>query len=232
MDRYTLNTEEIIEIFKTDINLSKAELSALKSLAGKARRLLFNKGDYIFKSGEDSNYFYLVENGKVILSKEAASGRSFTYIVATGGMTLNGITCFKSSPRLFSARVVEDAAIISIPCSEFREWVRDNPDVAIGILGTMGDLLDGAYTRILDLIDESVETRIMNVLHMLSSRIGPALPLTNNDLAEMVGTSRETAARVISRLQSAEIISKSRGNITILDKERLDDISSCPFFII
>ena len=197
-----------------------------------ARQIRFTKGDYIFKAGEESDYFYLVESGKVILSKEATTGKSFTYLIATSGMTLNGITCFKSAPRLFTARVVEDASIISIPCAAFREWVQCNPVVAIGIMGTMSDLLDGAYTRIMDLIDESVETRILNVLCMLSTRIGLTLPLTNSDLAEMVGTSRETAARIISRLQSAEIISKSRGNITILDKERLDETSSCPFFII
>ena len=223
---------QMIEALQADPNLNKAETSALKELSAKARQKQFKKGEFIFKAGDKSDNFCLVENGKVILSKESPSGKSFTYLVATRGITLNGITCFKSGPRLFSARVVEDSSIITIPCHEFRFWVENNPPVAMGILGTMGELLDGAYTRIIDLIDESVETRILNVLSMLSTRIGSELPLTNSDLAEMVGTSRESAARVISRLQDSGIVSKGRGSITVLNKEQLDETASSPFFII
>lgn len=227
-----LNIKQIIHTLQADINLNRAELSSLTELAKMARRTRFRKGEFIFKAGDKSDCFCLVESGKVILSKESLSGKSFTYLVATRGITLNGITCFKSGPRIFTARVVEDSTIITIPCEDFRLWVEDNPAVAVGILGTMGELLDGAYTRIIDLIDESVETRILNVLSMLSTRIGLELPLTNEDLAEMVGTSRESAARVISRLQEAGVASKSRGSITILNKEQLDQTASSPFFII
>ena len=226
------NTAQIIDALQADPNLIKAKPPALKELSSKASQRKFKKGDFIFKAGDESHTFYLVENGKVILSKESPSGKSFTYLVATRGMTLNGITCFKSGPRIFSARVVEDSSIITIPCHEFRYWVENNPPVAMGILGTMGELLDGAYTRIIDLIDESVETRILNVLSMLSTRIGSELPLTNEDLAGMVGTSRESAARVISRLQENGIVSKGRGSITVLEKEQLDETVSSPFFII
>ena len=147
-------------------------------------------------------------------------------------MPLNAVTCFRSRVRYFSARVAEDAAVLALPCPLFREWVLRNPEVAAGILNTMGDLIDGAYTRILDLIDESAEKRILNALSMLSSRIGNDLPLTNGDVAEMVGTSRETAARVISRLQDAGLVAKSRGVIKILDKDGLDSSSTSPFFML
>ncbi|WP_320007264.1 Crp/Fnr family transcriptional regulator [Maridesulfovibrio sp.] len=226
------NTKQILAALQTDINLNRAEVKELLILASKAQRREFRKGELIFKAGDKSDNFCLVEAGKVILSKSSLSGKSFTYLIATQGMTLNGITCFKSGQRLFTARVVEDSSIITIPCHEFRDWVEANPPVAMGILGTMGNLLDGAYTRIIDLIDESVESRILNVLSMLSTRIGSELPLTNEDLAEMVGTSRESAARVISKIQEAGIVSKSRGSISILNKEQLDETASSPFFII
>jgi len=226
------NIEHIVHALQADSNLNLADPSALAELARKARRLYFDKGEYIFKAGEESDCFYLVERGRVIMSKESSSGKSFTYLVATRGVTLSSITCFRPSPRMFSARVVEKASVISISSTQFRKWVLHNPAVASGILNTMGNLLDGAYTRILDLIDENVETRIFNVLCMLSTRIGHDLPLTNGDIAEMVGTSRETAARVISRLQTAGILSKSRGSITVLDKEQLDETASSPFFMI
>lgn len=224
-------TDAIVRVLQTDINLRLAEPEALVLLARRARQLQFAKGEYVFHAGEAATHFYLMQRGKVIMSKEAPSGRSFTYLVAGPGMSLSGIACFKDGPRLFTARVVEDATVLSIPSAEFRAWVQDNPAVAIGILGTMGDMLNGAYTRVLDLIDESVETRVVNVLRMLHARLGTDLPLTNSDIAEMTGTSRESAARVVSRLQAAGILSKSRGRITICDPECLSAPSG-PFFII
>jgi len=127
---------------------------------------------------------------------------------------------------------MEPSTILSIPCHVFTQWVTANPDVAINIFATIGTLLDGAYARILDVIDESVETRILNALNMLSTRIGSDLPLTNVDVAELVGTSRESAARVISHLQEKGLIAKSRGTIRILDQDRLEEASSNSFFIL
>jgi CRP-like cAMP-binding protein len=215
-----------------EICLSRASDSSLFELARIARRLKFLKGEYIFNDGDASEYFYLVESGRVILSKDASSGKAFTFLIATRGLPLNAVACFKPRPRFFSARAVEKTMVIAIPSPAFKQWVLENADVAACILDTMGNLLDGAYTRILDLIDESAEQRILNALNMLSLRIGPDLPMTNNDIADMTGTSRETAARVISRLQEAGLIRKSRGHIEILNGLQLDGLSTSPIFIL
>ncbi len=226
------NFPGILETLKSEICLSRATDSSLIELAQTARRLTFLKGGYIFNEGDASEYFYLLESGRVILSKDAPSGKAFTFLIATRGLPLNAVACFKPRPRFFSARAVEKTMVISIPSPAFKQWVLENADVAVCILDIMGNLLDGAYTRILDLIDESAEQRILNALNMLSLRIGPDLPMTNNDIADMTGTSRETAARVISRLQEAGLIRKSRGHIEILNGLQLDGLSTSPIFIL
>ncbi len=223
---------QIIEILQADVNLGLAPDHAVAKLAESVGVLFFKKGDYVFRTGDASEQYYVVADGRVILSKESPSGKIFTYLIAVRGMTLNAITCFKPQVRLFTARVAENATVLAIPCPTFKQWVLKQPDVIAGILNTMGDLLDGAYTRILDIIDESAEIRILNALTMLCSSIGDKLPLTNNDVAEMTGVSRETAARVISRLQEAGLLSKSRGAIKIIDKKQLSDLSTSPFFIL
>jgi len=224
--------EQIISVLREDANLGLAPEDVLAGLAARAERLRFEKGRFVFRTGDPSTHYYMVESGRVILSKEAPSGKVFTYLIAVRGMTLNAVTCFRPRPRLFSARVQEEATIIAIPCEVFSRWVLDCPAVASGILDTLGDLLDGAYTRILDIIDESAERRILNALNMLCARIGPDLPLTNADVADMTGVTRETAARVVSRLQELGLIAKSRGAIRILDPAQLDDLSTSPFFIL
>ena len=223
---------DILETLKLEICLCRATDSSLMEIAQTAQRLKYLKGEYIFIDGDASEYFYLVESGRVVLSKDAPSGKTFTFLIATRGLPLNAVACLKPRPRFFSARAVEKTMVIAVPSTAFKQWVLKNEDVAACILDTMSNLLDGAYTRILDLIDESAEQRILNALNMLSLRIGPNLPMTNNDIADMTGTSRETAARVISRLQEAGLIRKSRGHIKILNELQLDGLSTSPIFIL
>ncbi|WDP90109.1 MAG: Crp/Fnr family transcriptional regulator [Desulfobacter sp.] len=224
--------QRILKTLKLEVNLGRAPEASLMELAQSARLQNYKKDEYVFHAGDESEYVHLLEKGRIILSKASPSGRSFTFLIAVKGTTLNAVTCFMARRRFFCARVAETATVVAIPSPIFKQWVLSHPKVAAGILNTMGDLLDGAYTRILDLIDESAENRILNALNMLCSRIGPDLPLRNRDVAEMTGVSRETAARVISNLQKLSLISKSRGTIRILDPSQLQDLSTSPFFIL
>ncbi|MFW5488197.1 MAG: Crp/Fnr family transcriptional regulator [Desulfovibrio sp.] len=231
-EKHMDDEKRTIETLRTEISLRLASSEALSELARSVRRIAYQKGDYVFEAGDDSDNFYMVEEGRVTLSKTAPSGKVFTYMIAVRGMTLNGVTSFRSGPRVFSARVAEKTTLLAIPSKVFREWVLENPDVAAAIYGVLARLLDGAYSRILDIIDESAEKRVLNSLAMLSARIGLELPLTNNDVAEMTGVTRETAARIISRLQEAGLLSKARGTIRILDIDQLKELSTSPFFLL
>jgi len=225
-------TQRIVEALQTDASLQAASPAKLAELASHARLLSFNKGEYVFTTGDDADFYYLVESGRIILTKDSPSGKVFTFMIAVRGRPLNAITCFKSGKRFFSARVAKHATVVAIPSHIFRSWALSIPEVSADILITMGDLLDSAYTRILDIIEESAETRVLNALTMLSSKIGATLPLTNTDVADITGVSRETAARIISRLQDVGLIEKSRGSIKVIDLPQLNALSTSPFFIL
>ena len=70
------------------------------------------------------------------------------------------------------------------------------------------------------------------MLRLLSERLGQSLPLTNADLAELAGTTRETTARMISRLDESGILVKKRGRIEIVAPDRLDELASDRYFFI
>lgn len=95
------DTDSIISILQADINLNLASTAALEEMAESAVRVRFRKGEYIFRAGDPSDYFYAVESGRIVLSKDAPSGKSFTYLIAVRGMTLNAVTCFKPQNRFF-----------------------------------------------------------------------------------------------------------------------------------
>jgi CRP-like cAMP-binding protein len=220
--------EEIrrIKTFRGHKDFRQLPDQALHHLASMAHRMQFTKGQFIFHSGDLPDFCHFVETGRIVLSKDSPSGKSFTFLVAERGMTLNSVTCFKPIPRFFTARAIEKSSLLGIPSEDFKNWALQRPDLTNAIISTMGELLDDAYNRIIDLVDASVEQRIINTLAKLSSRMGPTLPFTNNDLADMTGTSRETAARVIGHLQGSGLLLKSRGKIKIADVSKFEHLST------
>lgn len=226
------NYSDIIETLKLNSPLRGATDAALSELTQNARRLQYDKGQYIFNEGDPSENVYIMDSGRVILSKISKSGKPFTFAVATRGIPLNVISSFKPRPRFFSAIAIEKTTVISIPSLVFKQWVLENTDVAAAILIAMGELLDGAYNRILELLGESAEQRVLNALSMLVSRFGPNLSLTNENIADITGATRETVARIISRLQTIGLLYKSRGNIKILNIPELDKLSNSPNYLI
>lgn len=219
---------EKIETLRLHRDFSYLPAKAITELATMASREFYKKDEFIFHSGDPTTQCHFVESGYILLSKESSSGKSFAFLLAGKGATLNAITCFKPSARFFSARAIENASVLTISRNNFQKWVFAHPDVTKNIITTLGELLDAAYQRIVDLVSSSVEQRVINTLCMISHRLGPTLPLTNKDLAEMTGTSRESAARAISKLQDSGLLSKSRGIIKILNASNLTALSTIP----
>ncbi|MFC2003888.1 Crp/Fnr family transcriptional regulator, partial [Chloroflexota bacterium] len=85
-----------------------------------------------------------------------------------------------------------------------------------------------AQSRLKDLAGERVEQRLAQTLLMLSSRLGLTLPFTRQEIADMAGTTTETAIRILSRLKERKIIRSVRGKIIILDEAKLKLLSEGP----
>lgn len=215
-----------IETLRSHREFAHLPETPLTELATMASRKLYRKNETIFHSGDIIDNCYIIESGSVLLSKESPTGKPFSFLLSGKRAALHAVTNFSPNGRFFSARATEKTSLLVIPSNYFKKWVLRNPDVTNNIILTLGELLDAAYQRLTDLVNESVEQRIINLLLELSSRMGLTLPLTNKDLADMTGTSRETACRVILKLQDSGIVLKSRGQIKILDLPQLESLST------
>jgi CRP-like cAMP-binding protein len=223
---YILDTLRLHMTFK---DLSDNILMELVTLLW---RQSVKKGEFIFHQGDPSDHMHIVESGRVILSKNTASGKSIIPYIAVRGTTLNAVTCIKPRPRFFSALAMENTTLLISSSKDFVRWVSSNPEVASNIIDTMGEMQNGTFNRILDLIDESVEQRVLNALANLGSRHGTELSITNMELAELIGSSREAAARVVSRLKKKGLLIKTPGQLTILDLPKLNELAQGRFLII
>ena len=221
-----------MEVLRSNRDFRALPEEKIQELAALAIRIPFKKGEFIFHAGDPSDYCHVVESGFILLSKESSTGKSIAFSLLEKGYTLNAVTCFKPCPRYFSARAVKNASVLAIPGKEFKEWVLKNPEVTEIIICTLGELLDAAYHRFMDFVNENAEQRVINTLCMISSRMGPSLPLTNKDLADLIGTAGETVARAIVKLQKSGLLSKSRGQITIANVAQLKLLSTRPTIFI
>ena len=100
--------------------------------------------------------------------------------------------------------------------------------MALSIINVLGERLRDAQSRLRDLAVERVEPRLGSVLLRLSSKLGLTLPFTRQEIADMAGTTTETAIRVMSQFRDRGIVSSTRGRIIIRDKEKLRLLSEGP----
>jgi len=138
------------------------------------------------------------------------------------------VAVFEGKPYPASAQVVADTKILGIKKKDFLSFLSTRPRVALSIINILGGRLRDAQGRLKDLAGERVEQRLARTLLMLYSKLGPTLPFTRQEIADMAGTTTETAIRVTSQLKDRGIIRSIRGKIIILDETKLRLLSEGP----
>jgi CRP/FNR family transcriptional regulator len=197
----------------------------LDSLAAIAFEKSFKSGDFVFREEDSPHSFYVIADGRIKVSKSSPSGREFIVTFFGPGDVFGEVAVFANKPYPASAQAVADTSVIGIRRAELLRFLADNPEVALKIINMLGGRLREAVSRLRDLAGERVEQRIAGILLMLNDKLGPELPFTRQDIADMSGTTVETAIRTMSRLTEDGVIRSARGKITVINRERLSLLS-------
>jgi CRP-like cAMP-binding protein len=215
------NLDSKIKVLKKQPSLAHLGEDGLQEIADLATACHFEKGEFIFQEGDPPDFFYVVQEGRVKLFKESFSGKIFTSIVAHCGDTLHAVVLFEGRPRWLSAQAMDKVIVIRIRREEFLSFFTKHPSTLLKVIDILGEEMHSAHERLIDIIGERVDQRVLNVLNMLSSKFGTTLFFTCEELADLVGTTTETVIRVIGRLKKSGIIRSGRGRFIILDEARL-----------
>ena len=178
-------------------------------------------GEFVFFEGDPPDSFFIVAEGQIKVVKQAASGKDFILAFFEAGEIFGEVAVFEDKPYPASAQAAVDTRVVAVPRDEFVDFLSHRPRVAMRIIDVLGGRLREAQARLKDLAVEKVEQRLAAILLMLAERLGPTLPFTRQDIAEMTGTTTETAIRVMSRFKESRIIRTSRGKTIIIDAEKL-----------
>ncbi len=206
-------------------NLNDDELGELADLAIERS---FVSNEFIFWDGDAPEWFYIVAEGKVKVLKYSSSGREFI-IAFFGPYEMFGeVAVFENKPYPASAQAIAKTKVVGVKREDLLSFLANHPQVALKIINVLGGRLRDAQSRLRDLAGERVEQRLASVLLMLSAKLGLTLSFTRQEIADMTGTTTETAIRVMSHLKDRGIIRSVRGKVIILDEEKLRLLSEGP----
>jgi CRP/FNR family transcriptional regulator len=211
-------------------SLSPEELATIEPLFEVQR---YRPEDVIFFEGEAPNWLYVVVEGLVKLIKHSEDGRDIILHLAMPGDLIGGVSAFGRRPHPFTAEVMMPAAALRIAGTDFAAVMDDHPAVARQTLDDLIERLTEAHDSMKSLAVERVERRVARQLLKLMRRAGHRttrgveipIPLSRQDVADMAGTTVETAIRVLSRWRRAGTVRTVGGFIVVIEPAALERVA-------
>ena len=207
--------------------LSDTDLIRLSDMA---KEFTYKNGEYVFYEGDPPDWFCILKEGNIKAIKQAEDGKEIIMHMFKAGDTFGEVAVFDRRPYPASALTVGQTTVIKFHHTHCFEILETMPEVAAKFLLTMGRKQREFVKRIEGALTSRVEKRIANTLlklaNMTDAERGKSinLHLTRKDIASMVGTTIETAIRVMSRFQKEGVIETTRSGITILKPDKLHEI--------
>ncbi|MBI2303617.1 MAG: Crp/Fnr family transcriptional regulator [Chloroflexi bacterium] len=208
--------------------------AALRDVQQRFRVISVGRGEPIQGEGEPCYGLYIVVSGLVKVFRMSPEGREQVVATMGPGETFNDVPVFDGGPTPANVVALEPTTVVLLSTAELRQLIMRYPQVANGMLGILAARLRSLVTLVSDLALLSVEGRIAKFLLTYAEGVAPqggvvGLRLTQQDLAALVGTAREVVARELRRLEESGALRRDAGIITIVDRERLQEVVSGAF---
>ena len=193
----------------------------------------FAAGDTIYYQNERATMLRVVVQGAVKLVRHTLEGKEVLLDMLQPGEYFGNLSATGKDGYSETAQAQTDVCILSIRMRDFRSLLDDYSGVAQLVLNITADRLQSSQKQIQHLTTLPVKNRMAHILVMLCNKFGEdskygkllQLPLSRKDLADMAGTSTETASRVMSQFQGEGLITSGRQWVAINDSDQLKQLA-------
>jgi CRP/FNR family transcriptional regulator, cyclic AMP receptor protein len=176
------------------------------------------KGDFIFRAGSYGENVYILEAGRIKVAQVAPAGREIILWFCFPGEVFGLTAVPGTGPRMVFARACTDVRLHCIARTKFLSFLLSNPRVSIELVNLVLGRLYLLCDALLNITTESAEIRLRNMLRRLSNQYGRTvggevcldIPLTQQDLADMIGASRQTVSGLLNRMKDKGLV-RARG---------------------
>lgn len=210
-----------IELFQ---DLSAKELAELDRITTMSS---VPKGRVFYRPEDMGEVLFILKKGQVQLYRISPEGKKLVISTLGPGTLFGEMALLGQQMHSTFAEALEDCLICVMSRTDLERLILSKPQLALRVLEITGKRLREAETRLEDLAFKGIPARLASLLLRLAEERGSLVisGLTHQDLAETVGTYRETATQVLNDLKSQGLIDIGRKRITILDQERLQAVA-------
>jgi CRP/FNR family transcriptional regulator, cyclic AMP receptor protein len=207
--------------------LAEEELSHVAAVAVPRT---FASYQVVFREGDTSDTCYVIRSGHVRAVRGHMDGRSITLAQFGPGDFFGELAMLDEEKRSATIETLEDTEAIAILGADMRRLLRDHPDIAVKLIAALGRRLRETNERLARQSFQTVQSRVATALAQLveAARAEGAgesdvlITSTQAELAQLAGSSRESASRFLAVLERAGIITQGRGKLTVHNPAALE----------
>jgi CRP/FNR family transcriptional regulator len=189
----------------------------------------FRAHQVIFREGDASDTCYVVESGHARAVREHADGRSIALAHFGPGDIFGELAMFDDELRSATVEAIEEVDAIAILGADMRRLLREHADISYKLVIALGRRLRETNERLARQSFQTVQSRVAGVIAQLVEQAraegaddGDVLVVcTQAEVAQLAGSSRESASRFLAVLERAGIVSQGRGRLTVHEPEAL-----------
>jgi CRP/FNR family transcriptional regulator, cyclic AMP receptor protein len=189
----------------------------------------WERGEVIFREGDQGDTCYLLRTGAVVLTREHQDGRMVALAELRAGALFGELAMFRGETRSATAEAIEPTTAVALLASDMQRLIRRSPGLALKFLATLAERVSKTNERLLQQSFQTVAGRVASaLLAQVISRQAEGAPeadvlvrSTQAEIANLAGTSRESASRFLATLERAEVVTLGRGKVTVHDPGRL-----------
>ncbi|MGN6372420.1 MAG: Crp/Fnr family transcriptional regulator [Solirubrobacteraceae bacterium] len=239
-----VSSEEILELLSGVPVFSTLQEDDLRRIAQLAVPRTFDSGQIVFREGDASDTCYVVHSGQARAIREHPDGRTITLASFGRGDIFGELAMFEDERRSATVEAVQPTTVVAVLGPDMRRLMGEHPEISSRLVVALGRRLRETNERLARQSFQTVQSRVAVVLRDLARQSAQdaartpgsdgsrpdaehrdsdvLVTATQADLAQLAGSSRESASRFLAVLERAGVISQGRGRLIVHDPQALD----------
>ncbi len=226
----TTRSVDVVELLGKVPAFSTLEPSDLERIAQMSVPRRFEPGQAVFREGDESDTCYVVREGHARAIRSHGDGRTITLATFGPGDIFGELAMFEDERRSATVEAIDPTSVVAVLGPDMRRLMKEHPEIAARLVIALGRRLREMNERLSRQSFQTVQSRVAVVLSQLveqeiaagGDRTDVLVTATQADLAQLAGSSRESASRFLAVLERAGVISQGRGRLTVHDPQALE----------
>jgi CRP/FNR family transcriptional regulator len=222
---------DVVELLARVPVFSTLEPEDLERIASVAVPRAFDPGQIVFREGDASDTCYVVRAGRARAVRAHPDGRTITLATFGPGDIFGELAMFEDELRSATVEAVQPTSAVAVLGPDMRRLMGEHPDIAIRLVVALGRRLRETNERLTKQSFQTVQSRVAVVLgELVAQAVADGadgnevlVTATQEDLAKLAGSSRESASRFLAVLERAGVISQGRGRLVVHDPAALEN---------